>query len=244
MPSLARNSLVKVNTSGHSRLSMEALQKLCNKSNPSSFRQGHMCCLVRMPPPLKLESLIIFYPAHEYIVLQNVEYGWLVGWFFGISNCCIPVEGKTTTLLHKNIPLYSSRSQSFCGMWKIDGRTDGNKDRLLYWPITSSSLDYVIFKTPLGTSSASRSAVLNRKPCGPQPQQVLSVTASWHWLTLPPTDQLTGPYRGICIYHFITPTTSNKPRDCFRLFTQVRPVQRHLWLIARQGSVYKKNIVG
>ena len=38
---------------------------------------------------------------------------------------------------------------------------------------------------------------------------------------------------GICIYHFIMPTTSNKPHHCFCLFTQVHPVQKNLWSMAR-----------
>ena len=38
---------------------------------------------------------------------------------------------------------------------------------------------------------------------------------------------------GICIYYYITSTTSDRSRDCLRLFTQVCPVQRNLWLMAR-----------
>ena len=38
------------------------------------------------------------------------------------------------------------------------------------------------------------------------------------------------------IYQFITPTISDQPRDCFRLFTQMRPVQRNLWFTARSRA--------
>ena len=37
---------------------------------------------------------------------------------------------------------------------------------------------------------------------------------------LTPTPTESDPYAGICIYHFITPTISDQPRDCFRLITQ------------------------
>ena len=78
----------------------------------------------------------------------------------------------------------------------------------------------VIFMTPLSTSSASWSGLLNCSPCGPPPQQVLlsdcrlALThTAFNWV-----DTL----MGICIYYFITPMTSDKPCDCFRLFTQLR----------------------
>ena len=63
----------------------------------------------------------------------------------------------------------------------------------------------------------------------------LSVTVSWHWLTLSPNDP--NWQAGIGMNYFITPTISNRSRDCFRLFTQV-----HLWLTARSRvNIQHKN---
>ena len=97
--------------------------------------------------------------------------------------CCMAVEKWKTALL------YSSWSQNFCSVSETD-RQRGEKDRLLYWPITSSSLDH---DTP-GLFSRHHWALLllhglvcsTGGPVRRPPQLVLSVSANWHWLTLPP----------------------------------------------------------
>ena len=116
------------------------------------------------------------------------------------------------------IYLYSSWSQSFCGVWETDGRTEEDKDRLLYWPITSSSLDYctLCYFQDSTWYFCFSDGIVNRRPLwSAVPSRALSVTASLVWLrpSLTPTDSnWFGHSRGICIHHFITPTTSNKPR--------------------------------
>ena len=52
-------------------------------------------------------------------------------------------EGKTTTLLYKNIYVFILLwTQGCCGV--RDRQREGDKDRMLYWLITSSSLDYTM----------------------------------------------------------------------------------------------------
>ena len=104
----------------------------------------------------------------------------------------------------------------------------------LYWPITSSSLDLCTqcyFKTSLSTS-ASRLGALNRRSLWDA-----APSGSSHWLPLALiqtfTDSTDWLSRGICIYHFVTPTTFNQPRDCFRIFTLVRLVQWSICLMAQ-----------
>ena len=45
------------------------------------------------------------------------------------------------------------------------------------------------------------------------------------------------PHVDICIYHFIALTISDQPRNCFRLFIQVRPVSRIFDWRLIQGSI-------
>ena len=56
----------------------------------------------------------------------------------------------------------------------------------------------------------------------------LTVTSSWD----SNTHTVSNWFEHSHIYHFIMPTISDQPRDCFRLFTQVHPVQRDLLLTA------------
>ena len=67
------------------------------------------------------------------------------------------------------------------------------------------------------------------------------MTASWVWLKTHTNSNWHGSSRWCLHKSFITPTISDQPRDCFRLFTQAPPVQRNLWLtslsrVSRQHS--------
>ena len=129
---------------------------------------------------------------------SNWNFYTLVTYRFLRCSLLMRDEGRTATLLYKKYnSLYFSWSQSFCWVWE----RQGNKDRLLYWPITSS-LDHtywVIFKTPLSISSASRLGVLNWRPLrASTPNKALSMATSWLWLwlrpSLTPTDELASAY--------------------------------------------------
>ena len=65
-------------------------------------------------------------------------------------------------------------------------------------------------------------------------QEVLN-RRSRDWLK---TDTLSASHGGICIYHFITLIISVQPRDCYRLFLLVRPVQRISDWRLGQGSIF------
>ena len=67
--------------------------------------------------------------------------------------CFIAVKEEITTLGYKNITLFILLGvKASVGMWDTDRKTDsqrqteteGDNDRLLYWPIASSSLDHII----------------------------------------------------------------------------------------------------
>ena len=90
--------------------------------------------------------------------------------------------------------------------------------------------------------------ILKRRPAvGRYPKGALSVTTrsllaasrDWH------KTHTARPHVGICIYHFITPTISVQPRDCFRFFhrcillrtTEGLDIRMSLGPIA--GSVFK-----
>ena len=136
----------------------------------------------------------------------------------------------TLTFLYKNIthPLYSRKGLKL--LWcarQTDGRWRQKQTAILThnfsWPYHA-----VLYSIPpLNTFSASPPEVLNRRSLA---LQMLLVNVSTVWLTL---TGWTGHSRGICIYHFIKPMISDQLRDGFRLFTQVHPVQRNIWLTAR-----------
>ena len=115
---------------------------------------------------------------------------------------------------------------------QTEGGWVGDKDRLSYWPITSTSLDHnplCYLQDPLSSSSGGS---LTRDHVGCCSSRALSVIASCSdpRLTLTPSDS--EPHTGIDICHFITSMISYEPCGCFCLFTQVRPVQRNLSLTA------------
>ena len=144
-------------------------------------------------------------------------------------------EVKTTTLYYENINFFillGVKTSEVC-----EGQRHGGKDRLLYWPITSYPLDYTTLcylQCLTSSSNESTQPVLVRRLLAPLRLRFsisrLDSAASWHWLK---THIVSDPQTGICIYHFITPSISDQPHDCFRLFTLVRLVQRNLWLMTR-----------
>ena len=82
--------------------------------------------------------------------------------------CFIVVEGWRTTLFYKNIISLFLFCKGLKVLWCVREVDGGRRDRLLYWPIISSSLGYsthcFIFKTPLSASSASQPCILNQWP--------------------------------------------------------------------------------
>ena len=128
--------------------------------------------------------------------------------------------------------LFFQKGSNLCSVRVTDGRTEGDKDKLIYWIITSSLDHSTLCYLQDSTSRCFSTELLTRMLCGSPLLQAFSGTASWHWLKLPPADPVDAdPYR-ICIHRFITPTTSDQPRDWFCLFTMVLPVQEKLWLKA------------
>ena len=135
-------------------------------------------------------------------------------------------EERTTTRLYKNIYVFLFfRKES--NLWSVcmrererqtDRRRQGDKDRLLYWPITS-----FLDRTTLLPSNSHLTLLLLGRGRSPWLQ-----AGSDSRLILTPTDS--DCHADIYIYHFIKPTISARPRDCFRLFTLVHPVQRNLRL--------------
>ena len=115
--------------------------------------------------------------------------------------------------------------QIFWGVWKRDWRSQGDKDRLLCWPISSSSFDHT---TPLSSRPHLELLLLGLGVLNPRRSQWLQAGFDFCWLQLSCSR---------CIYHFLTPTTSDNSRDYFHLFTQVCPIKRNLI----DCSVYNKS---
>ena len=139
--------------------------------------------------------------------------------------CYVAIENKGMILsFYKNIYVFISleRDWIFC-------RCVRDRRRLLHWPITSSSLDHTtLCYLQRCTSSLSQLncvPLASYQPCFSDCR--LLDTGKW-----PLQD---------CLYLMWTsayiisqyPHISTQPCDCFCLLTQVHPVQRNLWLMAR-----------
>ena len=107
---------------------------------------------------------------------------------------------------------------------------DGQKheERLLYWPITSS-LDTVLSSRPhLAFLLLGRGYPIAAVSCCPQ-QCALS---DCKLPLIHTASKWPHSHMGICIYYFITPMTSDQPRNCLHSFILVHLSQGNLWLMA------------
>ena len=129
-------------------------------------------------------------------------------------------EGRRTTFLYKKnicVFLFFQKWTNFCCVWEI--QTEGDRGKLLYWPIT------FLLLMSIERSSASRSQETQPESLWTTAQEgafsncKLALTH-----TAPNRLQLLGPSLGICLYYFISPTTSDKLRGWFCLATQVRSI--------------------
>ena len=143
-----------------------------------------------------------------------------------ISN--IPViycdEGRTTTLLSKNMSFYSFEMGQIYVVYERQTETGTQRQ------ISMLTHNFFFFSWSWHAVLFSRShKALPLLDWGTQLgalndcKLALTHTAS-NWPR---------PARSICIYHFVIPTTCIKPRDSFGLFTPGRPVQRNLSLTGR-----------
>ena len=146
-------------------------------------------------------------------------------------------EGRTTTLLYK---IYTSflflwKGSNVCSVRETGRDKETKTDCYIDPQLLLTIWCCVIFKGPLSTSSVYWPGEYSTGGHCELPPQ--AVRTRWlqagtdSRLTLIPTDP--DPPVGIHIHHFIMPTSSDQPRDCFHLFIQVLPVQRNLWLTAR-----------
>ena len=118
--------------------------------------------------------------------------------------------------------MLSKRVKASGGGGETDRRTEEDKYRLLYWPLTSTLEHSTLscFQDPTRHFCFSARALWSTTRVGTFNNCKLALTHTaftWPWHSC-----------SICIYHFIMPTTSAKPYDCFRLFTWVC-----LWLMVQ-----------
>ena len=143
--------------------------------------------------------------------------------------CCVPIMRNEWIILgYKNITLFILLGVKASVVYKIDRdretKTDCYIDRNFFsWPYHVVSylrpyLALLLFGRGYSTGGPLKTTALSG---------ALTMTSSWLWLRLSLTLIDSKRQSSISIYYFLTPTTSDRCRDCFRLFLQAR-----LWLTA------------
>ena len=128
--------------------------------------------------------------------------------------------------------LYSSWSQSL--VWETE--TVGGEDRLLSWPITTSSHKHT--KAPLRTSASQPEGTQPEARCGPcyrtlpkrGTQPLTDALHDWPYADAPVS------YVGICIYHFITSTHFRSTTWLLSLIFTGASCVENFWLMAQSNG--------
>ena len=128
-------------------------------------------------------------------------------------------------------------------------QTDGDEDRLLYWPIHSFSLDHNTLCYLHGLSfslSTRRTQPLSARALFGPLRPRFSIYRL-NWLLQAETDFKLRPplsHLGICIYHFITPTHFPLTTWLLPLIFTGASCAENLWLTARSRVNMKTTVVG
>ena len=123
-------------------------------------------------------------------------------------------EGRKTTLNYKNTYVFLFFSKELKLLWYVKRTDGGRQDKLQYWPITSSDHSMLCyFQDPIWlffcfSTGVTQSERLNRELWGWCPQRG-ALSDCKLVLSLALTDSNWPNWQaGICIYYFITLTTS------------------------------------
>ena len=141
------------------------------------------------------------------------------------------MKEETTTLGYKSITLFILLGVKASVMWETDRGRQRQTALLTHnffsWPyhavLPSRPHLTLLLLLGWGRVYSAWGLLLTAAPVGTLNDCKMGLTQ----LTLTLTDL------GICTYHFIIPTISDQPCDCFCLFTQVCPFYRNLWLTAQ-----------
>ena len=179
------------------------------------------------------QNLIAYRSSSRPYCIFKIHEQWQTGFSRVYSNCCFSCsfESEIIKIGQLSYKMYSNNILNFQGSTPILNACTKKPGNLLKAPRMCFIL--IMRKDDNNTSSASWKGVLNQRSWGQLLSWAILETASWHWLTLIPTDS--DSLAGICIYYFKTTTTSNHVIASAYIHTCILFREISDWLFGRES---------